>query len=249
METLKSKCPICEKDKKEKNKYCSFACRNRAISRRNNYEEISKKVSKTYENRKFLINLICEKCGNNFTIKSTSTGNILRSKRKCCSRKCSNSLRGSHTQESKNKISLKLTKIKKCKMCNGNFTGHRKFCSDNCLKNYRRRNSTEFQKYKSDSLFKFSLNDYPNEFDFRLIEEYGWYKASNHGNNLGGVSRDHIFSITEGFKRKIVPSIIAHPANCRLMIHSKNSSKHKKCDVTLEELLDKIKNWNIKYPK
>ena len=64
---------------------------------------------------------------------------------------------------------------------------------------------------------------------------------------MGGVSRDHIYSVNEGFKNKVDPKIISHPANCRLMVHSENISKNKKSDITIEELLIKIDNWNKKY--
>ena len=123
----------------------------------------------------------------------------------------------------------------------------RQFCSNECLKNWKRRNADKYKKYWLDCQFKFILSDYPEEFDFSLIRKYGWYKASNRGNNLTGISRDHRYSIFDGFKNKIDPKIISHPANCELMQHNKNSSKHNKSSITLEELLKRIKNWNKKY--
>lgn len=47
----------------------------------------------------------------------------------------------------------------------------------------------------------------------------------------------------EGFINKIDPEIISHPANCMLLRHNDNVSKGKKCGITLDELIDKIKNW------
>lgn len=105
----------------------------------------------------------------------------------------------------------------------------------------------EYQKYRLDTNFKFNLSDYPNEFDFSLIERYGWYSPTNKNNNLGGVSRDHMFSVREGFEMGINPEIISHPANCRLMIHTDNISKNKKSIITIEELLDRIKKFEYKY--
>ena len=87
----------------------------------------------------------------------------------------------------------------------------------------------------------------PEEFDFELIKRYGWYKAKNHGNNLTGISRDHMVSIKYGFEHNVDPKIISHPANCKLMIHSENVRKYNKCSITLEELLVRIENWNKKY--
>ena len=91
------------------------------------------------------------------------------------------------------------------------------------------------------------MNDYPDEFDFELIEQYGWYKAKNRGNNLNGVSRDHMYSVKEGFLNKVDPKILAHPANCRLIRHNDNVSKGSKSTITLEQLLERIRIWNKKY--
>lgn len=115
-------------------------------------------------------------------------------------------------------------------------------------------NASEFEKaklrlkkYRQECSFRFSLKDYPNEFDFTLIEKYGWYSASNRGGNIYGVSRDHMYSVKEGFINKIHPIIISHPANCRLVRQSENSSKRDNCSITLEELMKRISVWNEKY--
>ena len=103
--------------------------------------------------------------------------------------------------------------------------------------------------YRLQCAFKFSLDSYPDEFDFSLIEKYGWYAAKNHGNNLNGVSRDHMFSVKDGFINNVDPKIISHPANCQLVCHSKNASKGAKSCITLDELLRRIKQWDEKYKK
>jgi Rps23 Pro-64 3,4-dihydroxylase Tpa1-like proline 4-hydroxylase len=104
---------------------------------------------------------------------------------------------------------------------------------------------TEFKIYKAETNFKFNLSDYPDMFDFSLIEKYGWYSPSNKKNNLSGVSRDHMLSVKEGFELGIDPKLLAHPANCKLMIHNDNVSKNKKSSITLEELLERIENFKI----
>ena len=48
---------------------------------------------------------------------------------------------------------------------------------------------------------------------------------------------DHKFSITEGFKQKVNPSIIGHFSNLELISKDQNRSKRIKCSITLEELL------------
>jgi len=52
---------------------------------------------------------------------------------------------------------------------------------------------------------------------------------------------DHIYSIRHGFENNVDPSVIAHTANLRMLWHIDNKSKHIRCDITLEELLVKIK--------
>lgn len=112
------------------------------------------------------------------------------------------------------------------------------------LKSVDRTNKIEYRKACK---FNFSLNAYPKEFNFQLIEEYGWYKAKNRGDNPNGVSRDHMYSISEGFKNNVDPYYISHPANCKLMIHSINNKKDRKSSVTLNELINRVKEWNNKY--
>lgn len=103
--------------------------------------------------------------------------------------------------------------------------------------------------YRHDCAFTFALSDFPDEFDFSLIEKYGWYKAANHGNNLNGVSRDHMYSVKDGFINNVDPKIISHPANCKLVLQRYNSSKYSKSSITLEQLMDRIQKWDIKYNK
>ncbi|MDA3781334.1 MAG: hypothetical protein PF487_14075, partial [Bacteroidales bacterium] len=121
------------------------------------------------------------------------------------------------------------------------------FCNINCKRIYDKRNMSEYQKYYRQCQFKFNLSNYPNEFDFELIKQYGWYRAKNHGDNLNGVSRDHMISVKFGYENKISSEIIRHPANCQLMRHNENVSKYKNCSISLEELINKIDIWNTKW--
>jgi len=102
---------------------------------------------------------------------------------------------------------------------------------------------TDLELYRYYSKFQFSLNKYPEKYDFSLIEKYGWYKAKHCGDNMNGVSRDHMISVRYGFDNNIPTWIISHPANCQLKRHNDNVSKGMKCDLTLDELLEKIKKW------
>lgn len=122
-----------------------------------------------------------------------------------------------------------------------------KFCSEDCKISYELRNRTQKGIYKYFCMFLFPLNMFEDEFDFNLIIKYGWYSPKNKGNNLNGISRDHKYSCSEGFKNLIDPYIISHPANCELLQHHENQIKKTKCSITLNELINNIINWNNKY--
>lgn len=147
-----------------------------------------------------------------------------------------------------------ITFEKECIECKIHFHTQKntqKFCSRKCSIHNRnkliRSQRPALINYRADCAFKFNLKNFPDEFDFSLIEKYGWYSAANRGNNLAGISRDHIISVKYGFDNNIDPAIISHPANCRLITHTENSSKNQKSLLTLNELLFKIDKWNKKY--
>jgi len=98
--------------------------------------------------------------------------------------------------------------------------------------------------YRRMCQFNFSVSEFPKEFDYGLVDEYGWYKAKNRGDNQNGISRDHIVSVEYGWQNNIDPKIISHPANCQLMRHKDNMTKKIGCGMTIEELLVKIEVWN-----
>lgn len=120
------------------------------------------------------------------------------------------------------------------------ISGKRKIKAKDINKNYK--------DYREMCSFNFNLNDFKEEFNFTLIESFGWYKAKNNGDNPDGVSRDHKVSVKYGFENKINPSIISHPANCQLIRQSENSSKGTKNSISIEELIKDIERWNNKYP-
>lgn len=95
--------------------------------------------------------------------------------------------------------------------------------------------------------FKFNVYDYPNEFPIDLISKHGWYSPSNRGGNLKGISRDHMISVKYAYDHDIDHNLISHPANCKLMIHNENVSKYSKCSLSIDELMQKVNDWNYKY--
>jgi hypothetical protein len=180
-----------------------------------------------------------------------------------CSRSCANTRTVSESMKEKIRQTLSKTmaekgifinKIytKKCAQCGIDFNKEKNkivCCSTACAARYRYRHvdRQSLQYYRRLCEFKFNLSDFPDEFDFSLIKKYGWYSAKNRGNNLSGVSRDHMVSVKYGYTNNIDPYIISHPANCRLLVHNENVSKHDNCEITLDELLNRIKNWDFKY--
>jgi len=109
---------------------------------------------------------------------------------------------------------------------------------------YKESQQEGIKRYRQLCDFKFSLNDFPDRFNFQLIKEYGWYKAKNRGDNPNGVNRDHMYSVKDGYINNIDPLIISHPANCQLITHEDNIKKKSKSVITLEELTQRMKNWN-----
>lgn len=175
-----------------------------------------------------------------------------------CSRSCSNN-RGQRSFLTKEKIknsfslrglSFRKEREKLCLFCKKKHNNEL-FCSRSCFVNERTRKAnlklSEKALYKKNCQFTFSLNSFPDEFDFSLIQKFGWYKASNRGNIPNGISRDHIMSIAYGFKNHIPCEIISHPANCKLMQHTQNMSKNSKSEISLEDLKKKIFDWDLKY--
>jgi len=93
--------------------------------------------------------------------------------------------------------------------------------------------------------FRFDVKDMPEIFDISLLENNGWYmsrdsKKLNRKKNIDGISRDHLFSVSNGLQQKIHPLILSHPVNCKLVKQRQNVSKNSKCDITIEELIREI---------
>lgn len=108
------------------------------------------------------------------------------------------------------------------------------------------------KEYTYSCQFRFGISSYPEWFSdaSELITEYGWYSTpgSRKGvTNVNGISRDHLYSITDGWLNNIPPKIIRHPANCALLPHKENQSKHKKSKITIDDLYQRISSFDAKY--
>jgi len=83
----------------------------------------------------------------------------------------------------------------------------------------------EYRLYHKLSYWTGNMFNTCSENERKIMIEYGIFHPVN---NSGGVSRDHRFSIKEGFINKVYPEIIRHPCNCEIMLQSDNSKKHSK---------------------
>lgn len=210
---------------------------------------------------------VCEHCGKLF-VKDITVLDFKNNRfPRFCSTACAHSrIRSAELRERLSKMFLNKkgcggilieTTPRLCKNCGkplGSNQHTRAYCSDKCRIEYRTRcrdlkYDESYQNYRTACEFKFNLSDYPDEFDFELIKKYGWYSPKNKQNNLNGVSRDHMYSVKAGYINKVPSTLLEHPANCKLITHTQNSSKGKKCSITLEELKTRISIWEQKYGK
>jgi len=85
-------CPICGGEKKEKNKYCSFKCRNIVINRNRNYNDLSYKKNrkKAIEKKWKKFEVKCFKCDKLFEVKEYDVDKPKKEKY-FCSISCANS--------------------------------------------------------------------------------------------------------------------------------------------------------------
>lgn len=238
----------------------SFANHVRWCKKNPRYEEIRSNTIDKLKNNKFTRNtykVICQVCGKEYEVICTEKEYNKQCFRKTCSNSCAHKLSVVNTDiVEKNKSISSTCQTKKevlyktCEFCGKTFEAkrkHTKYCCEQCRKNSKSKNISVSRKYKNSCAFTFSLNSFPDEFDFSLINEYGWYKAKNHGDNLNGISRDHMLSKDFGFENLIDPYIISHPANCKLLQQNENASKGSKNSLTLDELLKRIEDWHKKY--
>lgn len=116
---------------------------------------------------------------------------------------------------------------------------YKSICEDCRLKYYK--------FYRPSCEFIFDISNYKDYFDLELVKKHGWYSPKNKGNNLNGVSKDHLYSVKDGFKNYISPLIIKHPANCELIIHKNNQIKNSKSKISIEELIKRIECFDNKY--
>lgn len=214
-------CLTCQKNIHSNKKFCDSSCSAKYNNSNRTVEQLqatAASISKSLSNTYHYICQLCEE-------EKTTTER----RRKLCL-DCSNIV-------SPNKIRNSIN-VRNCPNCNkkeislGRF--QHKFCP-NC------RTITE---YRGLCNFTHDLKLYPNEYDLSLLEVHGMFHPKK---NPKGVSRDHMYSVHDGYHNKVDPSILKHPANCQIILQSDNTIKHSTSCITYEELIERIQQWNLKY--
>jgi hypothetical protein len=105
----------------------------------------------------------------------------------------------------------------------------------------------EYKIYRDLSNWKSQvLNE--NTFGIEKLKNGGLYNKKNRNKN--SFVRDHMYGRKNGYMNGVFPEIIRHPANCQIISHSDNIKKSKKNNdsiISLNELFEKIKNWENYY--
>lgn len=115
----------------------------------------------------------------------------------------------------------------------------------NAVKNYyiqhNKHKTSEKALYKDQCQFQFNPYQYKNILGYNLLLSNGLFHPINRPN---GMCRDHIISIEYGWRNKIPPSIISHPANCQFLTNVDNIKKGSGCSFSLKQLMERITPWN-----
>ncbi len=216
--------------KNRKNEYCSKKCFG--------------------ESKKLGQEKICSYCETNFYI-SKSRIKLSKSGLYFCNKKCLGKYYTLHpefsvpkdTKERRIKISIgnkgKIISLEQRIKISLTLSGRRKYKTFEELKR-----DADLDDYRLACAFHFKPENYPEEFNLDLVETFGKY---SYNKNTNGIVKDHMVSIKYGFENKIDPQIIGHPANCELMRQCDNIKKFDECSITLDELKQRIIEWNIKY--
>jgi len=114
------------------------------------------------------------------------------------------------------------------------------YCSPMCNPDFPTKKA-----YRKLCKFNISPKEYPELYNSKLIQKYGWYLPTNQPKpqNLKGVCWDHLYRIEDGYKNKIDPTIISHPANAELVPWTVNIGR-KKSTITFKQLQERIQLWN-----
>jgi hypothetical protein len=250
-------CFICEKPyDKGIGICCSRQCHNKRINTRSreNDKQVLEKLQRIED---YNVNpVVCENCKNPLLWKQRHNKFCSQS----CGAKVANAVRDKSVYEKSSetlryridnnfyktdrKVKYPFCKVKfgECLYCQKIYRvtkSNLKYCSSVC------KGSSNIKKYRRACKFKISKQTNPELFDKVLLQQHGWYRASNHPNgyNPNGATWDHLFRIEDGYKLGVDPEIMCHPANAEMISWKENFAK-KTSSITYEELLERILNYS-----
>lgn len=217
------KCAFCGNKIHRKKKFCNQSCAAK-FNNANRTEEQHKKQGKTLSASKSpaTINGVCVLCSNAY-----STTNKRQNICDICSKL--------HSTDKQKRVHA-ITRF--CPKCNKFEFTFGRFQAETCA------TCRTLVEYRTACTFTHDLNMYPSEYQLVLLKEHGMFHPKK---NPKGVSRDHLYSVFDGYNNKVDPSIMKHPANCQLMLQEDNTRKNSNSSITLDELLERIKLWNERY--
>jgi hypothetical protein len=207
-----------------------------------------------------MLEKVCEQCKTGFAVKDTKKGNARRFCGPICSRRWAannrseqwkkkaseaklgeknpmfgisqtnvNSLKnlnrqgfiGTHTDSSKKKISKALTGIKRSPETRAKMSK---------AQTYWRPDDPEYLHFKK---YTRKVYYWSNKNDLTQLPNHD--KRSRDGYHL-----DHKYSVAEGFKNNVPPTILGNINNLEFLYCRDNCKKNTKCSITLEELYKKV---------
>lgn len=216
------KCAFCGESISRKKKFCNQSC-SAKYNNANRTDEQRKKQGQTLSKSMSTINVgTCVICSAPYT-SSKKKQNVCES--------CSNI----HSTEKQRKVHATTRFCPKCGKFEFTFG---RFQAETCA------TCRTLVEYRTACTFTHDLNMYPSEYQLELLTEHGMFHPKK---NPKGVSRDHLYSVYDGYNNKVDPTIMKHPANCQLMLQEDNTRKNSNSSITLAELLERIKLWNQRY--
>ncbi|AQW89010.1 hypothetical protein FDH34_gp435 [Serratia phage BF] len=214
-------CLFCSKLIHSTKKFCNSSCAAKYNNSNRTKEQLQAKAASISKSLSTTYNYVCQLCEN----EKTTTDR----KRKLCE-DCSTKISPHRSR--------KFVNIRNCPKCNI------KEISLGCFRHELCPSCRTITEYRGLCNFTHDLRNYPNEYDLILLEEHGMFHPKK---NPKGVSRDHMYSVHDGYHNKVDPSILKHPANCSIMLQTNNTIKHSTSSITYEELLERIRIWDEKY--
>lgn len=215
-------CGYCSKSIHRKNKFCNRSCAAKFNNSNWTKEQRTKQASTLSKNMSTTVNEICVICNDAF--------DTTKKKQNIC-HECSTR----YSTEKQIRIRA-ITRF--CPKCGKFEFTFGRFQAETCA------TCRTLIEYRSACTFTHDLNMYPTEYQLELLAEHGMFHPKK---NPKGVSRDHLYSVFDGYNNKIDPAIMKHPANCQLMLQEDHTRKNSNSSITLDELLERIKLWNNRY--